>query len=112
MNTFTITNGRIFDGNTFHEGLAVRITKGRIAEISAEAARTDGPVHDLEGRLLVPGFIDLQVNGGGGVLFNDDPTVDTLRTMAAAHRWFGSTGLLPTLIAWTLGTPLWIAMTR
>ncbi len=50
------------------------------------------------GSLLAPGFIDVQVNGGGGVLLNDDPSVETVRTMAAAHRRFGTTGLLPTLI--------------
>ena len=48
--------------------------------------------------MLLPGFIDVQVNGGGGLLFNDSPTVDTLRGIAAAHRQFGTTGLLPTLI--------------
>jgi N-acetylglucosamine-6-phosphate deacetylase len=77
----------------------VRVENGRIAEVSTEPAGADGPAHDLEGRLLAPGFIDLQVNGGGGVMFNDAPTVETLHTMAAAHGRFGSTGLLPTLIS-------------
>ncbi|RME68283.1 MAG: N-acetylglucosamine-6-phosphate deacetylase, partial [Alphaproteobacteria bacterium] len=49
--------------------------------------------------LLAPGFVDVQVNGGGGVLFNDAPTVDTIRTMAAAHRRYGTTAMLPTLIS-------------
>jgi N-acetylglucosamine-6-phosphate deacetylase len=53
---------------------------------------------DLNGTLL-PGFIDLQVNGGGGVLFNDEPSVDGIAAIAAAHRKFGTTGLLPTLIS-------------
>jgi N-acetylglucosamine-6-phosphate deacetylase len=52
----------------------------------------------LEGE-LVPGFIDVQVNGGGGVLFNDAPSVDGIAAIAAAHRRFGTTGLLPTLIS-------------
>lgn len=56
-------------------------------------------VFDLRGGTLIPGFIDLQVNGGGGVLFNSAPSVDTLRTIAAAHRQFGTTSLLPTLIS-------------
>ena len=47
---------------------------------------------------LAPGFIDVQVNGGGGVLFNDTPTVDGIRAIGAAHRKFGTTGFLPTLI--------------
>ena len=55
-------------------------------------------LHDLEGRRLVPGFIDCQVNGGGGVLLNDEPTIESVRRIVAAHRSFGTTGLLPTLI--------------
>jgi N-acetylglucosamine-6-phosphate deacetylase len=58
---------------------------------------------ELEGDLL-PGFIDLQVNGGGGVLFNDHPTVDGIVAMGKAHRRFGTTGFLPTLISDDLGT--------
>jgi N-acetylglucosamine-6-phosphate deacetylase len=54
---------------------------------------------DLEGALLLPGFIDVQVNGGGGVLFNDARHVADIRELAAAHRRFGTTGLLPTLIS-------------
>jgi len=54
---------------------------------------------DLDGGILTAGFLDTQVNGGGGVLFNDRPEVDTLRTMAAAHRKFGTTGFLPTIIS-------------
>jgi N-acetylglucosamine-6-phosphate deacetylase len=56
-------------------------------------------VHVLpEGTWLAPGFIDLQVNGGGDVLFNDEPTLDGICAIAAAHRKFGTTTLLPTLI--------------
>jgi N-acetylglucosamine-6-phosphate deacetylase len=54
-------------------------------------------VRDVKG-LLASGFIDIQVNGGGGVLFNDSPTVEGIRTIGAAHRKFGTTGFLPTLI--------------
>lgn len=54
---------------------------------------------DLGGFRLVPGFIDLQVNGGNGVLFNDAPTVDSIREIAEAHWQFGTTSLLPTLIS-------------
>jgi N-acetylglucosamine-6-phosphate deacetylase len=53
----------------------------------------------LEGGFLLPGFIDCQVNGGGGVLLNDAPTVEGIAAIAAAHRRFGTTGLLPTLIS-------------
>jgi N-acetylglucosamine-6-phosphate deacetylase len=56
-------------------------------------------VHDLEGALLMPGFVDCQVNGGGGVLFNDDPSVESIRAIGEAHRRFGTTAFLPTLIS-------------
>jgi N-acetylglucosamine-6-phosphate deacetylase len=59
----------------------------------------DMDVETLDGGMLVAGFVDVQVNGGGGILFNDVPTVDGLRTMAAAHRRFGTTAMLPTLIS-------------
>ncbi len=64
----------------------------------------DVEIKMLDGGMLIPGFIDTQVNGGGGVLFNDAPTVDTLRTMAVAHRRFGTTAMLPTLISDDLDT--------
>jgi N-acetylglucosamine-6-phosphate deacetylase len=57
------------------------------------------PSEDLGGHLLVPGFIDVQVNGGGGVLFNDDPSVEAIAAIGAAHRQYGTTGFLPTLIS-------------
>ena len=53
----------------------------------------------LQGGVLIPGFIDTQVNGGGGVLFNDDPTAEGVAAIGAAHRRFGTTGFLPTLIS-------------
>jgi N-acetylglucosamine-6-phosphate deacetylase len=53
----------------------------------------------LAGGFLLPGFIDCQVNGGGGVLLNDHPTVEGISAIAAAHRRFGTTGMLPTLIS-------------
>ena len=94
-----LANGRMFDGESNHENANLRIADGRIVEWFSGPIDDGEQVYDLEGRLLVPGLIDLQVNGGGGVLFNDAPTVDTLRTMAAAHRRFGTTGFLPTLIS-------------
>ncbi len=63
------------------------------ADVPADARR-----HDLYGGVLAPGFIDAQVNGGGGVLFNDHPDRDAIRAIAAAHRRFGTTALLPTFI--------------
>jgi N-acetylglucosamine-6-phosphate deacetylase len=68
------------------------------AVIDADAVPVAATRCELDGDLL-PGFIDLQVNGGGGVLFNDQPTVEGITTIARAHRRFGTTGLLPTLIS-------------
>jgi len=75
----------------------VLIENGLIRDI-LPSCPADADRQDLEGD-LVPGFIDLQVNGGGGVLFNDAPTVEGIAAIAAAHRRFGTTGLLPTLIS-------------
>lgn len=87
------------------DGMAVIIDGATIAavlpegEIPSSAGRLD-----LKGAILAPGFIDTQVNGGGGVLFNDAPTVETIATIGAAHRRFGTTGFLPTLISDDLAT--------
>jgi len=98
-NVLALTGGIIHTGAETLHGHAVLIENGRIAGVSAEA---DVPLsasrHDLAGDHLAPGFIDLQVNGGGGALFNDTPTCDTVRLIADAHRAFGVTGLLPTYI--------------
>jgi N-acetylglucosamine-6-phosphate deacetylase len=95
-----IVNGRIFDGESVHEQKAVLIEDDHIAAlVDTEQIPTDiGMSYDLEGGTLIPGFIDLQVNGGGGVLFTAAPTVDSLRIIGAAHRQYGTTGFLPTVI--------------
>ena len=95
-----LVNGRVLTDDGFREGLAVLVAADRIVDVVPRGVVGDDvAIHDLEGAALVPGFIDCQVNGGGGILFNDAPTVASLRTMAAAHRRFGTTGLLPTLIS-------------
>lgn len=95
-----LVNGRVLAGDTLRDDVAVVIEGDRIATVCAvDAVPEDCTRRDLGGRHLLPGFIDVQVNGGGGVLFNNAPTVDTLRRMAAAHRRFGTIGLLPTLIS-------------
>ncbi len=79
---------------------AVLIKGARIVDVVPEADLPAGTqVENLGSGMLVPGFIDTQVNGGGGVLFNDAPTAETLAIMAAAHRRFGTTAMLPTLIS-------------
>ena len=100
MNRITLVNARVLAGDVLRDGLAVVIEDGRIAMVcDAGALPPDCEPRDLGGHTLLPGFIDVQVNGGGGVLFNNAPTVDTLRRIAEAHRRFGTTGLLPTLIS-------------
>lgn len=97
-----LRNARILAGDEFRDDLAVVIEDGRITALVSDAAPQLGSADeqvDLGGGWLLPGFIDAQVNGGGGVLFNNTPDVDSLRTLAAAHRSFGTTGLLPTLIS-------------
>nr|WP_277622696.1 N-acetylglucosamine-6-phosphate deacetylase [Sphingomonas telluris] len=92
-------NGRVLIDGRISEGKAVLVEGNRIRAVTDEQEAGSFETHDLRGGLLVPGFIDTQVNGGGGVLFNDAPTVDTIRTIGAAHRAFGTTGFLPTLIS-------------
>jgi N-acetylglucosamine-6-phosphate deacetylase len=98
------TGADIFDGETRHRGQALLVEDGRIAAIVATDAVPDGTgVTRLDGGLIVAGFVDLQVNGGGGVMFNDDPSVAALRAMARAHAGLGATSILPTLITDTPG---------
>jgi N-acetylglucosamine-6-phosphate deacetylase len=94
-------NGQIFTPGGAVAGRALVVENGRINAITdaADARRRGAELIDLAGRMLLPGFIDVQVNGGGGVLFNDSPTVEGIRRIAQAHARFGTTGLLPTLIS-------------
>jgi len=99
MSRQLLSNGTLFDGDAVREGVALLVDNGKVADI-VPAGRTppDVDVVDVAGHLLAPGFIDIQVNGGGGVLFNDTPTIDALQAIVDAHRAFGTTGCLPTLI--------------
>jgi N-acetylglucosamine-6-phosphate deacetylase len=95
-----IAADHVFDGAVVRERTAVVVDGACIVDLvpRADLPRTI-PVRVLpDGAWLAPGFIDLQVNGGGDVLFNDQPTVEGVRAIAAAHRKFGTTGLLPTFI--------------
>lgn len=96
-----ITHARVFDGERLLDDHAVILDQDRIAEVLPSAALpADMPIEaDLNGAYLTPGFIDLQVNGGGGVLFNGTPTAEAIRAIGAAHRRYGTTGFLPTLIS-------------
>jgi len=98
-------HGRILTDAGFATGRAVLSENGRISAIvAADAVPLPAKIIDLQDGLLLPGFIDVQVNGGGGVLFNDAPTVAGLHAIAAAHARFGTTGLLPTIISTDLAT--------
>lgn len=98
-----IMGPRIFDGYDWHDDAAMLVEFGHVVgmvpvdDVPANAERIT-----LDGGMIVPGFIDLQVNGGGGVLFNNDPSVDAIRRICAAHAQFGTTALLPTLITDTV----------
>jgi N-acetylglucosamine-6-phosphate deacetylase len=90
---------RIFDGSAWHEAAALLIEDGRVAGI----VRDDQIPERMNwtnaaGTMLAAGFVDLQVNGGGGAMFNDNPSVESIRTICAAHLRYGTTALLPTLI--------------
>ncbi|HEX3916175.1 MAG TPA: N-acetylglucosamine-6-phosphate deacetylase [Caulobacteraceae bacterium] len=100
-----LINGRVMTDRGLVEGLAVRLHGERIVALGAQADVAAGAaVRDLGGGLLLPGFIDTQVNGGDGLLFNDAPSAATIARIGAAHRRFGTTGFLPTLISDDIGT--------
>lgn len=99
MSRKAIIGSRIFDGTFWHEDSALVFADGRIEAIQQVAKLPEGIERiDTDGGMIVPGFIDLQVNGGGGVLLNEDPSLSGLRRICAAHAKFGTTALLPTLI--------------
>ena len=108
--SLALINGRVLTDAGFEEGRVVVLAAGRIEAVLAhdqwQATRARrGPgdakqtLYDLKGQRLVPGFVDTQVNGGGGVLFNDDPSVDSIVEIGRAHRRYGTTGFMPTLIS-------------
>jgi N-acetylglucosamine-6-phosphate deacetylase len=96
-----VTAPCVFDGVAVHEDAAVVIDGAQIAAVMPRAELPAAiPLREFgEDTWLAPGFIDIQVNGGGDVLFNDEPTPDGARAILAAHRKFGTTALLPTLVS-------------
>lgn len=96
---FALGGARIFDGSTWHDDAALLLRGGLIEGVAARGGLDPAiPLLELDGGILTSGFIDLQVNGGGGVMLNDGPSVETIRTICRAHAPFGTTALLPTLI--------------
>ncbi|AXB79717.1 N-acetylglucosamine-6-phosphate deacetylase [Novosphingobium sp. P6W] len=100
MTVQALTGARIVLADRVVEGQALLLDRGRIVGLAEQGTLPDGcKVKDLGGGWLLPGFIDTQVNGGGDVLFNDMPNIEGIRAIAAAHRRYGTTGILPTLIS-------------
>ncbi len=101
MTLSAISNACVLTDQGFVERQTVVIRDGLIDVVAddGEADLSNVNAQNADGRFLLPGFIDIQVNGGGGVLFNDEPTVEGIRAIGAAHRVFGTTGFLPTLIS-------------
>ena len=98
MSARILSGAKIVTPDGIRDGATLAIENGLIREIGPDL-EPSGESVELEGGYLVPGFIDTQVNGGGGVLFNDAPSVETIEAIAQAHRRHGTTGLLPTLIS-------------
>lgn len=91
--------GVIFDGTKLHHDSILGVEGGVVSVLDRfERTRQDGDIIDLAGDILSAGYVDLQVNGGGGVMLNDAPGLSTLNRMARAHRRLGATTILPTLI--------------
>lgn len=90
---------RLFDGDRFFDDHALVVEGGRVRALVDVGERPRGGEQiDCGGGVLAPGLIDWQVNGGGGVLFNAEPTVEGIAAIVRAHRREGVTGLLPTVI--------------
>src|SRR6185312_1528430 len=100
MRPLAITGARLTGPEGLLDDHALLVEEGRIAAILPVRDIPTGFAREiLDGGLVVPGFIDVQVNGGGGVLFNESPSREGMAAIAAAHRKFGSTGIMPTLIS-------------
>ncbi|WP_376702486.1 N-acetylglucosamine-6-phosphate deacetylase [Mesorhizobium sp. ISC25] len=96
---FALTGARIFDGDDWHDNAALLVRDSLVEAIVAAGAVPPGVARiETGGGMLAPGFVDLQVNGGGGVMLNDHPDVASIETICRAHAPFGTTALLPTLI--------------
>jgi N-acetylglucosamine-6-phosphate deacetylase len=96
-----VSADRIFDGYRWHDDAVILIDRGVVQGIAPrDQSAADWPTEIMpRGTMLAPGFIDLQVNGGGGILLNDAPTAEAMRAIARAHRRYGTTSCLPTLIS-------------
>lgn len=98
--TLAITGAEIFDGDTRYRDRALLIGEGRVLDIVPDEGVTETVQREnLDGGTVIPGFVDLQVNGGGGVLLNEKPDIEGIEAICKAHARFGTTALLPTLVS-------------
>ena len=98
-----LTGARIFSGKTFVDNKALLFENENIIQLVDETEiPKDFITQNLNGGILSPGFIDLQVNGGGGKLFNNSPDKESLNTIINAHQYFGTTSIMPTVISESL----------
>ncbi|WP_192822871.1 N-acetylglucosamine-6-phosphate deacetylase [Rufibacter sp. LB8] len=97
---YALTNGTIYSGYTTAQGYAVLFENGQILDlVQTDEIPEDFIKLDANGGIICPGFVDLQVNGGGGVYFTQYPTLESLNTIRDAHLQFGTTSFLPTVIS-------------
>jgi N-acetylglucosamine-6-phosphate deacetylase len=94
----TIAAPQLFDGTAMRGPALVTLSDGLIRDVRAGEAPSPGMIALPSDAILAPGFIDIQVNGGGGALLNDEPSEAGVRRIVEAHRRMGTTGCLPTLI--------------
>ena len=99
MTTRIFHNGHVLTARGFERDACVVVEDGHVVALLHGEPPSGGERIDLQGGWLVPGFIDVQVNGGGSVLFNNDTSVEGIAAIGRAHRGFGTTGFLPTLIS-------------
>ncbi len=92
------TNIRIFDGQKLHENKGLKVQKGKVVALLSSEDYGGEDVVSLKGGILSPGYVETQANGGGGVLFNQEPTIEGLKTILKAHRRYGTVAMLPTFI--------------
>lgn len=100
MNKKAIAADKIYISGKFISDHAVIMENGYINDIIAlKDVASDVAVEEFSQNILIPGYFDIQVNGGGGALFNDNPSVEAIKIIGNAHRKFGTTSFLPTLIS-------------